>query len=151
MVNIPGQEREHLYLKQKSFITAGSHDTPGSVKRISPAIDPESGTFRVTVEIKDPKNTLAVGQFVNVKIIKKIHQDVILLTKDALIYDGGKIFVFVVDKENKASKKSIKTGFEDGTQVEVVEGLTDKDRVVTAGKSSLRNNTLVKIIESIVS
>lgn len=151
VVNIPGQEREHLYLKQKSLVTGGSKEIPASVKRISPAIDPESGTFKVTVEVTDPKNLLAVGQFVNVKIIKKVHKNVILLTKDALIYDGGKIFVFIVDEENKALKKLIKTGFEDGTRVEVVEGLTDKDRVVTAGKSSLRHSTLVKIIESIIS
>jgi membrane fusion protein (multidrug efflux system) len=151
VVNIPGQERAHLYLKQKSVINAGPLEIQGSVIRISPAIDPESGTFKVTVDIKDPKNTLAVGQFVNVKIVKKIHKNVVLLTKDALIYDGGKIFVFIVNEENKASKKAIKTGFEDGARVEVVEGVSDKDRVVTAGKSSLRNNTLVKIIEPIVS
>jgi len=151
VVNIPGQERAHLYLKQKSVISAAPLEIQGSVKRISPAIDPESGTFKVTVEISDPKNTLAVGQFVNVKIVKKVHKNVVLLTKDALIYDGGKIFVFIIDEENKALKKAIKTGFEDGARVEVVEGVSDKDRVVTAGKSSLRNNTLVKIIEPIVS
>ncbi|MFC2155700.1 efflux RND transporter periplasmic adaptor subunit [Acidobacteriota bacterium] len=151
VVNIPGQERAHLYLKQKSIISAAPLEIQGSVKRISPAIDPESGTFRVTVEISDPQNTLAVGQFVNVKIVKKVHKNVVLLTKDALIYDGGKIFVFIINEENKALKKSIKTGFEDGARVEVVEGVSDKDRVVTAGKSSLRNNTLVKIIEPIVS
>ncbi|MCK4761184.1 MAG: efflux RND transporter periplasmic adaptor subunit [Candidatus Aminicenantes bacterium] len=151
VVNIPGQEREHLYLKQKSIILAGDRQVPGFVKRISPAIDPESGTFKVTVEVKDPGNLLAVGQFVNVKIIKKVHRDVILLTKEALIYDGGKIFVFVIDEENQASKKLIQTGFEDGTRVEVMAGLSDKDRVVTAGKSSLKNKTLVKIIEPIVS
>lgn len=151
VVNIPGQERAHLYLKQKSIISAAPLEIQGSVKRISPAIDPESGTFKVTIEISDPKNSLAVGQFVNVKIVKKVHKNVVLLTKDALIYDGGKIFVFVINEENKALKKSIKTGFEDGTRVEVVEGVNDKDRVVTAGKSSLRNNTLVKIIEPIVS
>jgi membrane fusion protein (multidrug efflux system) len=151
VVNIPGQEREHIFLKQKSFIINGSHQVGGSIKRISPAIDPESGTFKVTVEIFDKKNSLAVGQFVNVKIIKKVHKDVILLSKDALIYDGGKIFVFIIDKENKAFKKLIRTGFEDGSIIEIVEGLSDEDQVVTAGKSSLKNKTLVKIIEPVVS
>ena len=151
VVNIPGQEREHLFLKQKTVISASTKEIKGFVKRISPAIDPDSGTFKVTVGIKDNKNTLAVGQFVNVKIVKKVHKNVILLTKDALIYDGGKIFVFVIDKENKAFKKLIKTGFENGTTVEVVEGLSADDKVVTAGKSSLKNKILVKIIEPIVS
>lgn len=150
VVNIPGQEIEHIFLKQKCLIISGEKEAPGYIKRISPAIDPESGTFKVTVEVSDDKNTLAVGQFVNVKIIKKIHKNVILLTKDALIYDGGKIFVFTIDKEQKAFKKLIKTGFEEGNTVEVTEGISEKDLVVTAGKSSLKNDTLVKIVEAVI-
>jgi membrane fusion protein (multidrug efflux system) len=150
VVNIPGQEMEHIFLKQKCIIIAGDREAPGSIKRTSPAIDPESGTFKVTVEISDKKNLLAVGRFVNVKIIKKVHKNVVLLTKEALIYDGGKIFVFTVDKESKAFKKMIKTGFEEGSVVEVTEGITDKDRVITAGKSSVKNDTLVKIVEAVI-
>ncbi len=151
VVNIPGQEREHIYLKQKSVIIAEPKEINGTVKRISPAIDPESGTFKVTVEISDHKNLLAVGQFVNVKIIKKVHKNVVLLTKDALIYDGGKTFVFVVNEENKAFKKMIRTGFEEKNIVEVTEGLTAGERVVTAGKNSIKNETLVKIVEPVIS
>ncbi len=151
VVNIPGQEREHIYLDQKSVIIAGPKEINGTVKRISPAIDPESGTFKVTVEISDHKNLLAVGQFVNVKIIKKVHKNVVLLTKDALIYDGGKTFVFVVDEENKAFKKMIRTGFEEKNVVEVTEGLTAGEKVVTAGKNSIKNKTLVKIVEPVIS
>lgn len=151
VVNIPGQEREQIFLKQTALIKADPYQVQGFVKRVSPAIDPESGTFKVTVEIDDQKDLLAVGQFVNVKIVKKVHKNAVLLTKDALIYDGGKIFVFVVDEDNKAVKKLIKTGFEDGSRIEVVEGLTESDRVVTAGKSSLKSKTLVKIIEAVIS
>ena len=122
----------------------------GTVKRISPSIDPESGTFKVTVEISDNKGILSIGQFVNVKIIKKVHQNVILLTKDALIYDGGKMFVFTVDENNKAFKKMVKTGFEEKNLVEITEGLTEGERVVTAGKNSIKNEALVKVVEPVI-
>lgn len=149
IVNIPEQELDHLFLKQKAVITAGSRKVEGFVKRISPAINPESGTFKVTVEVNDKKDILAVGRFINVKIIKKVHKNVILLTKDALLYEGGKVFVFIVNKENKALKKQIRIGFEEANIVEVTEGLKEKEKVVTAGKSSLKNNTLVKVVEAI--
>ena len=149
VVNIPEQEFEQLFLKQKAVVIAGPKKVKGFVKRISPAIDPESGTFKVTVAVKDDKNILAVGQFINVKIIKKVHENVILLTKDALLYEGGKVFVFVVNDENKALKKQVKLGFEESNVVEITEGLSKKERVVTAGKSSLKNDTLVKIVEPI--
>jgi membrane fusion protein (multidrug efflux system) len=149
VVNIPEQEKDFVFKKQKCLISAGNDQIPGYVKRISPAIDPDSGTFRVTVSVNDDKNRFEVGQFVNVKIIKKVHEKVVLLTKDALLYEGGKVFVFVVDKNNKALKKLIQLGFEEGNIVEVSKGLAVKEKVVTAGKSSLKNDTLVKVVEPI--
>jgi membrane fusion protein (multidrug efflux system) len=150
VINIPGQEKENIFLKQKAIIIAGANEVNGTVKRISPSIDPESGTFKVTVEISDNKGILSIGQFVNVKIIKKVHQNVILLTKDALIYDGGKMFVFTVDENNKAFKKMVKTGFEEKNLVEITEGLTEGERVVTAGKNSIKNEALVKVVEPVI-
>ncbi|MGD2090936.1 MAG: efflux RND transporter periplasmic adaptor subunit [Candidatus Aminicenantes bacterium] len=149
VVNIPEQEKDEIYLKQKAVVFSGSKEVPGFVKRISPAIDPESGTFKVTVDVNDEKGIFAVGQFVNVKIIKKIHKNVVLLTKDALIFDGGKVFIFVVDENNEALRKQVELGFEDGSRVEVVEGLAENERVVTAGKNSLKNKTLVRIVEPV--
>jgi len=149
VVNIPEQEIGNLFLKQKAIVNSANREVPGQVSRISPAIDPESGTFKVTVVLRDPDNRLAVGQFVNVKIIKKVHENVVLLTKDALVFEGGRVFVFVVGADDKAEKRQIKIGFDDGTQVEVLEDLGESDRVVTAGKSSLKTDTLVKVIEPI--
>ncbi len=150
VVNIPEQEKPHIFLEQKALITARLHQVPGFVKRLSPAIDPESGTFKVTLQVNDRDNVLAVGQFVNVRIIKKVHQNVLLLEKEALIYEGGKVYIFVLDEKNKARKKEVKVGFDDGSQIEVVTGLSDdRERVVTAGKSSLKNDTLVKIVEPV--
>lgn len=151
VVNIPAQERSNLFVKQDALIILGAREIGAAVKRISPAIDPQSGTFKVTVEVADRDNVLAVGEFVNVKIIKKVHENVVLLTKEALLYEGGKVFVFIVDGGNKAFKKEIQTGFEDGSRVEVTGGISEQDRVVTAGKSSLKSNTLVKVVEPIVS
>ncbi len=150
VVNIPEQEKNALFLKQDAVIYSGTTTVRGYVKRISPAIDPASGTFKVTVDVNDKENSFAVGQFVNVKIIKKVHQNVILLAKDALIYDGGKVFIFIITKANEAEKKEIKLGFEDGNIVEVIEGLTKNEQVVSAGKSSLKHKTLVRIISPVV-
>jgi membrane fusion protein, multidrug efflux system len=150
VVNIPEQEKDSLYIKQNTVIYSGKSKVNGFVKRISPAIDPDSGTFKVTVAVRDPKNKFSVGQFVNVKIIKKVHQNAVLLTKDAVIYEGGKCFIFVVDKKNEAIKKTILIGFEEGNIVEVIQGLEKNEKVVTAGKSSLRSKTLVKVVEPVV-
>ncbi len=150
VVNIPEQEKKQIFVKQKAIITADDTVLNGYVKLISPAIDPDSGTFKTTIEVKDVDNLMVIGQFVNVKIIKKVHKNVILVTKDILMFEGDKIFVFIVTKEKKALKKEVKIGFDDGSKVEIVSGIKETDRLVSAGKSSLKNESKVKIIKPII-
>lgn len=150
VVNIPEQEKDQIFLKQKVEINAGNLTMKGYIKRISPAIDPESGTFKVTAGVKDPENRLVVGQFVNVKVIKKVHKNVILVTKDVLLYEEGRVFVFKIDKDNVATKTEVKTGFDDGRRVEITEGISTSDKLVSAGKSSLKDNSKVKIVKSLI-
>ena len=138
IVNIPEQEKNSVYLNQKVVISDSAEEVKGVVKRISPAIDPQSGTFKVTVEVNDKDGKLVIGQFVNVKIIKKVHSDVVLLAKDAIVYEGGHVFAYVVGKDNYAVKTELKTGFEEKDRVEITKGLAEGTTVVTAGKSSLK-------------
>ncbi len=145
-VNIPESERSSIYLKQPAFVISGEIEIPASVLRISPAIDAESGTFKTTLAINDSQNRLAIGQFVNVKIIKKTHHNALTVSKDALIFEEGNVYVFVVGKDNKAHRVKVETGFEEGKLVEIVKGLSRDDSVVTAGKNSLKDGSKVKII-----
>ncbi|MEN8154338.1 MAG: efflux RND transporter periplasmic adaptor subunit [Acidobacteriota bacterium] len=150
VLNIPEQEKDQIFLNQKAIISAGNKVLNGYIKRISPAIDPESGTFKTTVEVKDIKNIMVVGQFVNVKIIKKVHKDVILVTKEVLMFEGDRVFVFIIEKDDLAFKKEVKTGFDDGNRVEITEGITIDSKLVSAGKNSLKNKSKVKIIEPVI-
>ena len=150
VVNIPEQEKDQIFLKQKAVISSGEKVLYGYIKRISPAIDPESGTFKTTIEIKDEKNSLVIGQFVNVRIIKKVHENVILVTKDVLMFEGDRVFVFLINDDNIAYKKEVKTGFDDGSKVEITSGIEITDKLVSAGKSSLKNDSKVKIIKPII-
>lgn len=150
VVNIPEQEKDQIFLNQKVIISSGKKVLNGYIKRISPAIDPESGTFKTTIEVKDAKNIMVIGQFVNVKIIKKVHKNVILVTKDVLMFEGGRVFVFLINSENIAFRKEVKIGFDDGSKVEITKGIEIEDKLVSAGKSSLKNESKVKIIKPII-
>ncbi len=150
VVNIPEQEKDQIFLNQKAIISSGKKIMNGYIKRISPAIDPDSGTFKTTIEVRDAENVMFIGQFVNVRIIKKVHKNVILVTKDVLMFEGDRVFVFTINEENIAFKKEVKIGFDDGSKVEIVKGMEISDKLVSAGKSSLKNESKVKIIEPII-
>lgn len=146
VVHVPEQNRQDIQIGQKAVLSAPGVDIPARVKRFSPAVDPESGTVKVTVSATDPDNRLAIGQFVNVRLIRSVHQNALLISKEALVFEGGKIFVFKMNPDQTVTKVEIKTDFESGFKAEIVSGLTDGDQVVTAGKSSIKSGDKVRVI-----
>jgi len=146
VVHVPEQNRKDIHIGQDSVLSASDVEISAKVKRFSPAVDPESGTVKVTVAAPDPQNKLAIGQFINVRLIRSVHKNALLLSKEALVHEGGKMFVFKMDEADTVAKVEIKTDFESGFMIEVVSGLADGDRVVTAGKSSIKHGDKVRVI-----
>jgi len=118
----------------------------GKVTRISPVVDPDTGTFRVTAELNDPDRIIKPGLFGRVDILYEMHENVPLIPRSAVITEDENNHVFVIDKNNNAERRSIRLGYERNGVVEVVEGLGDGDQVVTAGKGSLSDGTLVEVV-----
>ena len=67
----------------------------------------------------------------------------LLVPKGAVRTVGGTAIVFVV-KGERAERRAVKTGANDGDLVEVVSGLTAGDRVVTEGAATLADGARVK-------
>ena len=69
----------------------------GKVKMVSPVVDPESGTVKVTIEMEDLLGgALKPGMFVSVFTIVDQHQDALLIPKKALILEAEADEVFIV-------------------------------------------------------
>jgi membrane fusion protein (multidrug efflux system) len=149
-IYIPQDEYPYIFKNQKALIRSDVMPDmafSGQVKRISPIIDTQSGTFKVTVSVKDPENKLLPGMFVNTEIIVDTHEDALLIPKSALIYENERIYFFVVENDT-ARKVELKKGFEDAEKVELVnDDISENTKVVVLGQNGLKDGTKVKIIE----
>jgi membrane fusion protein (multidrug efflux system) len=63
---------------------------------------------------------------------------------ESLVMEKANAFAYTVDG-GKAAKHPIKTGFNDGQNVEVLDGLNDSDAVILAGKLKLSNGQAVQV------
>ena len=118
----------------------------GEVIRISPVIDPSTGTFRVTVEVRDQAQMLKPGLFGRVEILYDMHEDVAIIPRSAVITEDEFSHVFVIDDERTVSRRTIELGYENKGYIEVLTGLEKGETVVTAGKGSLSDGTRVEIV-----
>jgi RND family efflux transporter MFP subunit len=137
----PGQEA-HV----RSEILDDATEVPGRIERISPVVDPASGTVKVTVGLDPGQITLRPGMFVAVEIVVATHADARLIPKRAVVYDEGEPHAFVV-VEALVKRKKLVLGFSDRDQVEVLEGLAEGDQVVVVGQGLLRDDSEVRIVE----
>jgi membrane fusion protein (multidrug efflux system) len=118
----------------------------GWVKRISPVIDPKSGTFKVTVGVRGERPAdLPPGLFVNVRIITDTRPAAILLPKRAVIYEGGDRYVFAIVND-RAVKRKLVAGFEDPDMIEALSGFEVGTPVIVLGQSGLKDGSLVRSV-----
>jgi RND family efflux transporter MFP subunit len=148
VVYAPEKELGDIKRNQVAYIT--SDNIPGErftsyVKRVSPVVDPQSGTFTVTIGVKNKKNMLRVGMFVNAHIVTDTHENAVLIPKTAIVYENELMNVFVV-RDSVAHKILLKVGFQDHEKVESLQDIDEGDKVIVVGQSGLKDQTKVKIV-----
>lgn len=116
-----------------------------AVTRVSPIVDPETGTFKATIEISDELRRIKPGMFGRISIVYDQHVNVLQVPRSAILEDAGETSVFVVE-DDKAIRRQVVTGYSSAGMIEVVEGLTDGDRVITVGQIGLKDEALVTVI-----
>jgi membrane fusion protein (multidrug efflux system) len=117
----------------------------GQVRRIFPSADP--GTRLVPVEVALDSRDSAVmrpGFLARVTFALNAREDVLLIPAGAIVTGAGSESVFVLD-ENRALRRSVTTGLTSEGRIEVVAGLEEGERVVTAGNNMLRDGMEVRI------
>lgn len=147
VINVP--EREMALIKNDMPVRMLVDAIPGKVfegvvDRISPVMDSGSGTFRVTSAFNSDK-TLRSGMFGRLEIAYDQRDNVLTIPRAALIEDEGESAVYLV-RSGKAIRVPIKIGYSNGEIAEVISGIRQGDKVITAGKVAVRDGSKVSVI-----
>jgi membrane fusion protein (multidrug efflux system) len=147
VLNVP--ERELATLKAGLPVTLAVDAIPGktftgTVDRVAPVVDSGSGTFRVIAAFEGG-GTLQPGMFGRIRIDYDQRADALVVPRVALLEDDGDPAVFVV-RNGKSVRVPVKLGYTDGQWAEVRTGVKQGEQVVTAGKTALRDGTVVQVI-----
>jgi HlyD family secretion protein len=131
-----------------SIVVPGVADpVPAKVSLISPALDPGSTTVEVWLRIENPHGTLKAGTPVHATITGRTASNALLVPAEAVqtAPDGVAKSVMIVGPDGKATKRGVKLGIQTATSVQVLDGLSSADTVITTGAYGLDEGTKVKI------
>jgi multidrug efflux pump subunit AcrA (membrane-fusion protein) len=126
-------------------VPGGNKPFEGAVTVVSPALDPNSTTVEVWVQLKNPKQELKPGTSVVVSMLTETVPNAVVIPAAALLtaQDGG-TSVMLVSADNHAHQKSVQVGIRQGDQVQITDGLQAGDKVVASGTYGLPDNTKIQ-------
>jgi len=146
-IYVPEKDLRRLAVGQPARVYAtalGEKPLAGKVLRISPVVDPKTGTIKVTVAVPNQPG-LRPGLFVDVELVTDVHPDAILIPKRALVYDNDQVFAFRVGKDHRAHRTEVKILLQTADTVEPAGGFAPGDVLVVAGQAGLKDGTLVRL------
>lgn len=127
----------------------GQPDADAKVSVVSPALDPNSTTIQVWVDAANSGNKLKPGSTVTVQIVARTVKDALVVPAEAVLTaQDGTTAVMVIGKDQAAHQTAVKTGIREGSDVQILSGLSSGDQVVTQGAYGLPDNTKVAISKS---
>ena len=112
----------------------------GRVAYIDPRVDPGTRTAKVRVEVSNRSGDLRLGMFVTVAFQTNATEHVTVVPRAAVqtIGDRSVVYVPADSDEGKFVERRVKLGARSAEFVQVLEGLTPGDKVVTEGSFFLR-------------
>jgi membrane fusion protein (multidrug efflux system) len=149
-VFVPAKELGSIRVDQPVELTVPSSgdQLSGRIDLVSPVVDPDSGTIKVTVEVRDYPPTTRPGDFVEVSIVTDRHEDGLLVPRVAVVSERGQQSVYVVDGDT-AHQRSVEVGFEDDDFAEILGGLDEGEMVVVQGQRALRDGQPVSVLDAL--
>jgi len=147
-VFVPEKELRRIEPGQRTRVTApalGGEAIAGTIDRLSPVVDPHSGTVKVTVDVP-PAGGLRPGLYVDVELITAVRDDALLVPKRALVYDQDQVYVYRIGDAMKAERVLLEPLLEDKSHVEPEGGVAPGDRIVIAGQAGLKDGVEVRLV-----
>ena len=120
----------------------------GKIDRIGVKADERTNTFDVEILIENPDLILKAGLTGRVRITSDIISNAILIPQSAVLYKEKRREVFIADSNNRAQPRVIKLGLTEGSQIQVLEGLTPGDRLIVTGGQYLSPGDQISVNSS---
>lgn len=114
----------------------------GKVSAIDTRLDPVTRTVTVHGLIDNSDLRLRPGMLLNVQLVMD-QREVMQISEKALVPQQEKQFVYLVDADNKVSRREVKIGQRIPGWVEVISGLNNGDEIVVEGIQKLREGSII--------
>ncbi len=115
----------------------------GSVAEVAGTVDTTTRSVEIRVRAPSTRRALRIGEtvFGSIAVVTRAHA--IVVPSDAVVPEGDTFKVFVVDSAGIAHEQEVKIGSRSANGVEILEGVSAGDRIVTFGAYGMEDSAKV--------
>lgn len=149
-LHVPEREYRRIQSGQPATIQVDAlseTNFEATVARVSPVVDPETGTFKITVEVSDPTRRLKPGMFGRINIVYDMRAQALQVPRSAIVDEAGEMSLFVVE-DSIAHQRAIEIGYTNRGQIEILSGLTGDEDIIVVGQTALKQGSKVSVIKT---
>ncbi len=123
----------------------------GELKRISEAVDLNTRTMAVEVDIENTghhsnnNKELKPGMFASVKLILERKKNVLTLPDNVILNDDKGDYIYILNADSTVNKKYIKLGIQQNNKNEILSGIDEKDKIVFEGQNLINDKMKVRV------
>jgi RND family efflux transporter MFP subunit len=134
----------HLGDPVKLHVQALSQDFVGKVSRFADSLDRQTRTMETEIDFDNRDGHLIPGMYAETQLSLREKKDALTVPLESVTRNGDDATVLAVNPENIVEERHVKLGLEDSIRVEVLSGLTDKDRVVIGNRSQFHSGQKIQ-------
>ncbi len=145
-INVPENRIEELRKAKElkvTFWALSNLGVDGKVREISPMADPTTRTFKVRISLINPTLEIKLGMTAAVALVGSNAEQAIHIPLAAIYQTSDTPAVWVVT-DDTLTLRPVKTGKLGNKTIQVLEGLKQGDRIVTAGVHKLKEGQKIK-------
>jgi membrane fusion protein, multidrug efflux system len=148
---LPEQELANLTINQDITLTVQAYPDKkfsGHISAINSGIDETTRSVKIRATLANAEQLLRPGMFAEVQVLLLKTKTVLTVPDTAITYNpyGDSVFLIENGKQGTTVQlRQIVTGETRAGRVEIIKGLAENDRVVSAGQVKLRNGIPVKL------
>ncbi len=116
-----------------------------TVSLVSPIVDPNTGTIKITLRLDNYPATVRPGDFAEISMVTDKRENALLISSVAVIEERGQHYVYVV-KDGVSKRRSVELGFIMSDKTELISGVEANDWVVTKGQRNLNDDVKVQVL-----
>src|SRR6266480_1912921 len=146
--NIPQNQARLLKVGNDATVnqTDGADQVAGKVIVVSPAVDANSTTLQVWVQMANPGGHLKPGVSVHTSIVAETLTNAIIVPPAALLPSAeGETVLMVVGADSVAHERKVEVGVREPDKVQILSGVKPEEKVIIVGGVGLEDGNKVRI------